>query len=162
MRGPKRRTGRRIPLGRSGVVLLAAGFLTVGLGGCREPAGPEQRGLEVELLLSPDEVQVHESFEARVLIRNRGGTPVTLVSGCSALAWSGLHRGGENVRARGTGGSCFSISASWRIHPGGVLDRQWTVTAETLEGEPLAPGLYVFRVEFLVDLPDVEAPVRVL
>lgn len=160
-----RRRGRSVPLGRSGVVLVAGALFAAALGGCGDPVGPESLrmgDLDVELTLSSDEVRVHESFDARVVLRNRGDESVTLVSGCSAFAFIALHRAAEKLNARGTRGGCFSIPTSWEIPPGGGLVGRWTVTAETFEGEPLGRGLYVFRVDFLVDLPDLEALVRIL
>lgn len=164
MSASHRRTGRTILPGRSGVVVLV-GLFAAAVGACGDAVGPEsaRRGeLEVRLTLSTDEVRLHESFEARVVLRNGGDEDITLVSPCSALAFVGLHRAADRVPVRGTEMGCFDVVTEWEIPAGGELSQTWTVTAETHEGDPVSRGLYVFRVDFLVDLPDLETRVRVL
>jgi len=167
MRASHERTGRRIQPDPSGAVLpvlLTAGLLVVAVGGCGDAVGPESArvgDLEVELTLSADDVRLQQSFTARVVLRNTGDEDVTLVSPCTALAFVGLHRAAERLRVEGTERACFAAETHWEIPAGGELSHTWTVTAETPEGDPIARGLYLFRLDFEVDLPSLETRVRV-
>ena len=141
------------------LVAVAGAVTTVLLlGACAEPTAPTvvtDDGLELTLTLTPGVVARHDSLVARLVIGNT--TRASLQSACTSIAGVRLFQGGSHVSARGADGGCYRSLTTFRIPPGQVLLKEWSVATVDADGSPIPPGRYAVRVEFhVLGLPDLE------
>lgn len=130
------------------------------LASCSDSVEPSQTtadGLEFAVVLTPDTVMQHESFEAKLSVYNTRADTAKLYSPCSELAFIGVFRDGGRIVVKGTEFGCLDLARNFPIPPKDTLIQTWTVTAETPGGDPLPRGVYTFQVEFVWDeLTDLE------
>jgi hypothetical protein len=143
------------------LVAVAGAVATVLLmGACADPAAPAvvtDDGLELTLRVAPGVVARHDSLLARLVIVNTTRDTASLRSACTSIAGVRLFQGGSHVSARGADGGCYPSLTTFRIPPGQVLLKEWSVATVDTDGSPIPPGRYAVRVEFhVLGLPDLE------
>jgi hypothetical protein len=110
-----------------------------------------QDSIRAVLIVSPTAVERTHTFTARLTLTNVRDVPVVWTSGAGCLAFLNVHdASGRRVPFRGTDFACLAVAVAHVLEPGESLSHTWQLVAQTTDGTPLVPGLYVLEADPVV------------
>lgn len=134
---------------------LALVATAVGAGGCALLTGVDGGSPPAEVALSsglrlrveavPTMVRSGDSLALRVVVRNPTGAPVTVTSGCSALALLGVARADGRESRLPAGLGCRASVRTFTLGPGEAVAAEDRLVVRDYAGGPAAPGTYVVQ-----------------
>lgn len=131
-------------------------------------------GLEISLVVTPNEVSQHAPFHVRFTATNTTAEPMQIVTSHGCLVTPAVFRNGQRLPFAGSGVLCTAAITTHTFLPGETKAFEWVLRAELyaqhdgdVEGAPAPRGTYAVRVEFDIATegsnrkPGAEATLRV-
>lgn len=139
--------------------LLLTGLLLTGCSLELMDPGPNNdglpEGLELSLVVTPDDVRQHAPFTVRFGATNTTAEPMQIVTNHGCLVIPGVYRNGERLPFAGSWWGCTAAITTHTILPGETRSFEWNMRAELyaehegdVEGAPPPAGIYAVRAEF--------------
>lgn len=142
--------------------LLLAGLLLTGCSLELLTPGPNTDGLpdglEISLIVTPDDVGQHAPFTVRFSATNTTDEAMQIVTSHGCLVTPGVYRNGVRVPFKGTAWGCTAAITTHTFLAGETKTFEWDMRAELyaehagdVENAPAPTGTYAVRIEF--DIP---------